>query len=33
MALHSGESRVSDLMLAGGCLMYLAVKLVDWWDR
>jgi hypothetical protein len=32
-ALYRGESRVSDLMLAAGCLMYLAVKFVEWWNR
>jgi hypothetical protein len=31
-AMVSGESRVSDLMLAAGCLMYLAVKIVEWWN-
>jgi hypothetical protein len=32
-ALYSGESRVSDMMLAAGCLMVLAVKMVEWWNR
>ncbi len=33
MALFVGESGISNLMIAGGCLMYLAVKIGEWWDR
>ncbi|MDB5855686.1 MAG: hypothetical protein JWR22_3727 [Herminiimonas sp.] len=32
-ALSYGASRVSDFMIAAGCLMVLAVKIVEWWDR
>jgi curli biogenesis system outer membrane secretion channel CsgG len=32
-ALSYGASRVSDFMMAAGCLMVLAVKIVEWWDR
>jgi hypothetical protein len=33
MILSVGASRASDLMIAAGCLMVLAVKIAEWWNR
>lgn len=33
MAFLIGESVLSNLMIAGGVLMYLAVIIGEWWDR
>jgi hypothetical protein len=31
MALTAGQTNISDYMIATGCLMYLAVKIAEWW--